>query len=47
MAGSGQPSPRQLGFQEAVTPVAEQIHWVHDYVNAIIFVITAFVLALR
>jgi cytochrome c oxidase subunit II len=46
MAGSGQPSPGQLGFQEAVTPVAEQIHWVHDYVNAIIFVITAFVLAL-
>jgi cytochrome c oxidase subunit 2 len=46
MAGSGQPSPRQLGFQEAVTPVAEQIRWVHDYVNAIIFVITAFVLAL-
>ena len=46
IAGSGQPSPKQLGFQEAVTPVAQEIHWVHDYVNAIIFVITAFVLAL-
>ena len=46
MAGSGQPSPKQLGFQDAVTPVAEQIQWVHDYVNSIIFVITAFVLVL-
>jgi cytochrome c oxidase subunit 2 len=46
LAGSGQPSPKQMGFQEAVTPVAMEIHWVHDYVNIIIFVITAFVLAL-
>ncbi|MBO0766463.1 MAG: cytochrome c oxidase subunit II [Hyphomicrobiaceae bacterium] len=46
MAGSGQPSPAQIGFQEAVTPIAEQIHWLHDYVNVIIFSITAFVLAL-
>ena len=46
LAGSGQPSPGQLGFQEAVTPVADDIHWVHDYVNAIIFAITAFVLLL-
>jgi cytochrome c oxidase subunit 2 len=46
MAGSGQPSPGQLGFQEAVTPIAEEIHWVHDYVNAIIFAITAFVMLL-
>jgi cytochrome c oxidase subunit II len=46
LAGSGQPSPGQLGFQEAVTPVAEDIHWVHDYVNAIIFAITAFVMLL-
>jgi cytochrome c oxidase subunit 2 len=45
-AGSGQPSPRQMGFQEAVTPIAQQIHWLHDYVNVIIFAITAFVLAL-
>jgi cytochrome c oxidase subunit 2 len=46
LAGSGQPSPKQIGFQEAVTPVALDIHSFHDFVNAIIFVITAFVLAL-
>lgn len=46
LAGSGQPSPGQIGFQEAVTPIAEQIHAMHDYVNVIIFAITAFVLAL-
>jgi cytochrome c oxidase subunit 2 len=45
-AGTGQPSPRQIGFQTAVTPVAHDIHWLHDYVNIIIFAITAFVLAL-
>jgi cytochrome c oxidase subunit II len=46
LAGSGQPSPKQITFQEAVTPVAHDIHWVHDYVNIIIFVITAFVMML-
>jgi cytochrome c oxidase subunit 2 len=46
LAGSGQPSPKQIGFQEAVTPVAHDIHWLHDYVNIIIFIITAFVLGL-
>ena len=46
LAGSGQPSPKQIGFQEAATPIAEQIHWFHDYVNVIIFLITAFVLGL-
>ena len=46
LAGSGQPSNGQLGFQEAVTPVAEEIHWVHDFVNIIIFAITAFVMLL-
>jgi cytochrome c oxidase subunit II len=45
-AGFGQPSPGQIGFQDAVTPIADQIHWLHDYVNVIIFVIVAFVLAL-
>lgn len=45
-AGSGQPSPKQLTFQEAVTPIAEEIHWVHDFVNVIIFLITTFVLVL-
>ena len=46
LAGSGQPSPRQIGFQEAVTPIAAQIHRVHDYVNFIIVAISAFVLLL-
>ena len=45
-AGAGQSSPGQIGFQEPVTPIAEQIHVFHDYVNAIIFAITAFVLGL-
>ena len=45
-AGSGQPSPMQLSFQEAVTPVAVDIQRLHDYVNIIIFIITAFVLGL-
>ncbi len=45
-AGSGQPSPKQLTFQEAVTPIAEEIHWVHDFVNVIIFLITIFVMLL-
>jgi cytochrome c oxidase subunit 2 len=45
-AGAGQPTDRQLGFQDAVTPIAEQIHRLHDFVNIIIFAITAFVLLL-
>jgi len=45
-AGSGQPSPKQLTFQEAVTPIAEEIHWVHDFVNAIIIAITIGVMLL-
>jgi cytochrome c oxidase subunit 2 len=35
-----------MTFQDAATPIAEQIHWFHDYVNAIIIVITLFVLGL-
>src|SRR5262249_8823213 len=46
LAGSGQPSPRQIGFQDAVTPIAAEIHRVHDYVNVIIIAITTFVLLL-
>ena len=46
LAGSGQPSPKQVGFQEPATAMAEQIQWFHDYVNVIIFLITAFVLGL-
>jgi cytochrome c oxidase subunit II len=46
LAGSGQPTYKQIGFQEAVTPVAHDIHWMHDYVNIIIFAITIFVMVL-
>jgi cytochrome c oxidase subunit II len=46
LAGSGQPTNKQIGFQEAVTPVAHDIHWMHDYVNLIIFAITIFVMVL-
>lgn len=45
-AGMGQPSPKQMKFQDAATPIAEQVHWFHDYVTAIIVVITLFVLGL-
>ncbi len=46
LAGSGQPSPKQIYFQEAVTPIAEEIHRVHDLVNWIIVAITIFVMVL-
>ncbi len=46
LAGAGQPSPRQIGFQDAVTPIAAEIHRVHDYVNIIIIAISVFVLVL-
>jgi heme/copper-type cytochrome/quinol oxidase subunit 2 len=35
-----------MTFQEAVTPIAEQIHWFHDVVNVIIILITIFVMLL-
>ncbi|MBX9824524.1 MAG: cytochrome c oxidase subunit II [Xanthobacteraceae bacterium] len=45
-AGMGQPSPWQIGFQGSVTPVGDYIHWFHDWLLAIITLITLFVLAL-
>lgn len=46
-AGTGQPSPWQLGLQGAATPVAEDITWFHNaLLTPIITVITLFVLAL-
>jgi cytochrome c oxidase subunit II len=45
-AGMGQPSPRQMGLQEAATPVAQQIHEMYDFVNIIIVAIAVFVLLL-
>jgi cytochrome c oxidase subunit 2 len=46
LAGNGQPSPWQLGFQQAATPVMENIAWFHDFLLIVITVITIFVLAL-
>jgi cytochrome c oxidase subunit II len=45
-AKAGEAVPWQLGLQDPVTPVAEYIHWFHNYLLVIITVITAFVLAL-
>ena len=46
LAGSGQPSPWQLGFQQSATPVMDNITWFHDLLLVVITVITLFVLAL-
>ena len=46
LAGLGQPSPWQLGFQQSATPVMDNIIWFHDYLLYIITAITLFVLAL-
>ncbi len=46
MAGLGQPSPWQLGFQQSATPIMEQLTWFHDFLLVIITLITLFVLAL-
>ncbi len=45
-AGMGQPSPGEMGFQGAATPVAEEIHRFYDFVNIIIVAITVFVMLL-
>jgi cytochrome c oxidase subunit 2 len=42
----GQPHPKQLGFQQAATPVMEDIASFHDALLIVISVITVFVLAL-
>ena len=46
LAGSGQPSPWQLGFQQSATPVMDNIVWFHDFLLWLIVAITIFVLAL-
>ena len=47
MAANGHAEPWQISMQEAVTPVAEGIHWFHNgLLLPIITVITLFVLAL-
>jgi len=45
-AQMGQPAPWQIGFQDAATPIMEQIHDFHNFVTAIIIAITLFVLGL-
>jgi cytochrome c oxidase subunit II len=42
----GQPHPKQLGFQQAATPVMEDIASFHDALLIVISLITVFVLAL-
>ena len=46
LAGFGQPSDGQIGFQEPVTEVAREIQWFYNIVNYVIIAITLFVLAL-
>ncbi len=46
LAGSGQPTNWQLGFQQSATPVMENITWFHNFLLVVITVITVFVLAL-
>jgi cytochrome c oxidase subunit 2 len=46
LAGMGQPSPWQLGFQDAATPIMEQINSFHNFVTIIAFAVAFFVLAL-
>lgn len=46
LAGLGQPSPWQLGLQQSVTPVMDNIIWFHDFLLYIISAIAGFVLVL-
>ena len=45
-AGMGQPSDWQIGPQDAVTPVMENIVWFHNILLVVIILIAAFVLVL-
>lgn len=44
--GVGQPAPKQMGLQEAVTPIAHEIQSFYDLANIIIIAIAIFVLVL-
>ena len=46
LAGDGQPSPWQMAFQKAATPIMEQITSFHTFVTIIIILIALFVLGL-
>jgi cytochrome c oxidase subunit II len=45
-AATGQPEPWQLGLQQGVTPVMDNIIWFHNFLMYVIVAITLFVLAL-
>jgi len=45
-AGLGQPSPWQVGMQQSVTPVMDNMVWFHDFLLYIISAIAGFVLLL-
>jgi cytochrome c oxidase subunit II len=45
-AAAGQAEPWQMGLQDPVTPVAEYIHWMHNFLLVIITIITLFVMGL-
>ena len=46
VAGLGQPSPWQLGFQQSASPVMDNVAWFHNFLLYLISAITLFVLAL-
>ena len=46
LAASGQPSPWQLGLQQAATPVMDDVIWFHTFLLYIIAAIAIFVLVL-
>ncbi|WP_410492147.1 cytochrome c oxidase subunit II [Bosea sp. 685] len=46
LAGTGMPSDWQMNLQGPATEVSEYIHWFHNWLNVIIFIISVFVLGL-
>lgn len=42
----GMAKPWQMYFQPAVTPVFERLHWLHNYVTIIVFIVLLFVMIL-
>jgi cytochrome c oxidase subunit II len=46
LAGLGQPSPWQLGFQQSASPVMDNVIWFHDFLLWLITAIALFVLVL-
>ena len=46
VAGMGQPTPWQLGLQQAASPVMDRVVWFHNFLLYLITAITLFVLIL-